>query len=214
MNSLPYLTGVAALVTILASIVLFTFSQWRDFFASHFGAAQLRLVAGDSNGDVCILNTGSRAVFVHYVVFENTNSKWKTFFPINQLLPPGELLTKYAKDAAPGYLPKYRPVRGASAYLWKENIWKPKLRYVWFTEDHPVLQGLLDLDQTEITAPGTARVIYFAASDYSKQSLKTPCTALLVEVPDDSGNYVNPPEEALSKVPPEYAEPGAKSRGE
>jgi hypothetical protein len=207
MNALPYLTGVAAILTVFASIMLFTFDQWHEFFTTHFGATQVRLVAVDSNSEVCILNTGDRPVFMSYVVFENPASKWKAFFPINQVLAPGKLLTKIATDDFSSYAAKYRPLTGSKAYLWKQNIWKPTTRYVWFTQDHPVLQGLTVGDPTLITGPGTATVIFYPTNDYTQQSLKTACTTLLVEIPDSSGNYAKPPDEAAAKVPAEYKTP-------
>ncbi|HZZ29371.1 MAG TPA: hypothetical protein VFE46_15345 [Pirellulales bacterium] len=211
MNSLPYLTGLAAILTVFASILLFTFDQWHEFFTSHFGAVQVRLVAADSNSEVCVLNTGDRPVFVSYVVLETPASKWKAFFPINEVLSPGKLLTKLAPDNFGSYLSKFRPVKGAKAYLWKQNIWKPTTRYIWFTQDHPVLQGLVNGDPTLITAPGSASVIYYATNDYTKHTLKADCTTLLVEIPGANGTYAKPPDDALSKVPPEYQTTSANS---
>lgn len=211
MNSLPYLTGMAAVLTVLASVVLFSFEQWHEFISSHFGAAQIKLVAADSNSEVSILNTGDRPLFVSYVVFETPGSKWKAFFPINEVIAPGRLLTKNAAENFSSYLPKSRPVRSSKAYLWKQNIWKPPVRNIWFTQDHPVLQGLTNGDSTLVTGPGSASIIFYPTNDYTQRSVKTDCTTMLVEIPDSSGAYAKVPDDAAAKVPPEYKTPTANS---
>ena len=192
-----------AVVPLVASAVFFTLDKWDTLVAAKIGEAELTLLACDSNDDVSILNSGSRDIVVHYLVYESSDGA-KMFLPVNQKLPHDEVIVVDARDNKEVSMETFVTMGGLVGTVFEKRIWDDdSFRYIWYSESHPEYQGYMDYNPNHITTDGTIEITYYTAGDFKPRSLLIPCKALLVRKPDKNGDYPRPPIGVLAALPDE-----------
>ncbi len=166
-NGLLYLAGVAAFFAVVGSAGLYCLDKWQQVEARGLGAIDVRVISLSSSGEVTILNTGGRDIYVSYINFDCEQMKHTR--PINQVIRAGNLEAYSPPEPPSNQSHKVRCIRGDLAkQVMKQTAAVRNQEYNWYSSDHPSLLAHCKLDD-HAQLEGKARVIYRAAGEYDRQ---------------------------------------------
>jgi hypothetical protein len=138
---------------------------------------------------------------IHAVDFSTDDSS-HFVVPVAKIIKHGETLI-YSSRETDTHFPKYMVVGGETFFVIRASkVYNGDLYSIFFTKDHPLLKAHASCPMRHIFKNGIATVTCFSLKDNRRFEKSVSCTAALIQVPNEKGEYFDYSKPTLTVVEP------------